>query len=82
MYLLLDNLSLYVNTFDAGLPPYLSRPAADRLPNSYFIELPAAHASVLTTCGLDLIQQFLADPTQAPDASCIDEMTMDWVLPK
>jgi len=26
--------------------------------------------------------QFLADPTQAPDASCIDAMTPNWVLPE
>ena len=73
---------MLVNTFDTGLPPYQSRPAADRLPNSYFIELPAGHASVLTTCGVALAKQFLADPTQAPDASCIDEMTPSWVLPE
>lgn len=73
---------MLVNTFDTGLPPYQSRPAADRLPNSYFIELPAGHASVLTTCGVALAKQFLTDPTQAPDTSCIDEMTPSWVLPE
>lgn len=72
---------MLVNKFDTGLPAYLSRPAAERLPNSFFIELPAGHGSVLTPCGQNLMTQFLADPTQAPDASCIEEMTPDWVLP-
>ena len=73
---------MLVNKFDTGLPAYLSRPATERLPNSFFIELPAGHGSVLTPCGQQLMTQFLTDPTQAPDASCIDEMTMDWVLPE
>ncbi len=29
-----------------------------------------------------LIAQFLADPTEEPDAACIDEMTPAWVLPE
>ena len=33
-----------------------------------------------TECGLDLIAQFLADPTQAPDSRCIGEMEMAWAL--
>lgn len=73
---------MLVNKFDTGLPAYLSRPSAEQLPNSFFLELPAGHGSVLTPCGQNLMMQFLADPTQAPDASCIDEMTKDWVLPE
>jgi pimeloyl-ACP methyl ester carboxylesterase len=68
--------------FDNALPAFLSRPAATRLSNGYFIELPAGHALVLTPCGVNLINQFLTDPSKAPDASCIDKMTMDWVLPQ
>lgn len=68
--------------FDNGLPAFLSRPAAARLSNSYFIELPAGHALVLTSCGVNLINQFLDDPTQQPDTSCIKEMKQEWVLPK
>ncbi|MFN8495843.1 MAG: alpha/beta fold hydrolase [Caldilineaceae bacterium] len=73
---------MLVNTFDNGLPPYLSRPAAERLPHSYFIELPAGHASVLTDCGVKIAKQFLADPAKPPDTSCTKEMKQEWVLPK
>jgi pimeloyl-ACP methyl ester carboxylesterase len=73
---------LLTNTFDIFLPPYFSRPTAEQMPNSFFYELPHSHGSVLSSCGMDLITQFLADPTQAPDASCIGEMEMNWVLPE
>lgn len=68
--------------FDNTTPPSLSREATTRLSNGYFYELPTGHGLILTECALDLIDQFLADPTQAPDASCIDEMTLNWVLPE
>jgi hypothetical protein len=44
-------------------------------------ELELRYASILSACPLEMLEQFLADPTQAPDASCIDEMEMNWVLP-
>lgn len=50
--------------------------------NSHFFALPAGHGLVFTECGLDLMTQFLADPTQEPDASCIAAMTANWVLPE
>ena len=73
---------MLTGAFDQATPPSLSRAAAERLPNSFFYELPAGHGLILTECALDLIDQFLADPTQAPDASCIGEMEMEWVLPE
>lgn len=60
----------------------LSRDAADRLPNSFFYELPSGHALVLTECGLDLMTQFWQDPSTAPDAACMEAMTPAWVLPE
>jgi pimeloyl-ACP methyl ester carboxylesterase len=68
--------------FDNTTPPSLSREAAERLSNGYFYEPPSGHGLILTECALDLIAQFLADPTQAPDSSCIDEMEMNWRLPE
>lgn len=73
---------LLAGIFDNTTPPSLSRAAAERLSNGYFYELPSAHGLVLTECALDLMTQFLADPTVAPDASCIDAMTPNWVLPE
>jgi pimeloyl-ACP methyl ester carboxylesterase len=73
---------MLTGTFDPNTPPSLSRAAAERLPNSFFYELPSGHALIFTDCGLELIAQFLADPTQAPDSRCIDEMTPNWILPE
>jgi pimeloyl-ACP methyl ester carboxylesterase len=67
--------------FDPETPPSLSRASAQSLPNSYYFEIPSGHGAILTSCALDLINQFLADPTQQPEASCIDAMTPAWVLP-
>lgn len=78
-----DTPTLFVaNSYDIFYAPSWSREAAKQLTNGYFYELPSSHGAVLTECGMDLIAQFLADPTQAPDASCIDEMPMNWVLPE
>ena len=73
---------MLVGTFDPAMQPYFSAEAAGRFSNGYYHELPLGHGSELSGCALDLIAQFLADPTQAPDASCIDEMTLNWVLPE
>lgn len=71
---------MLVGTFDPAMQPYFSVEAAERFTNRFFYELPTGHAIEFTGCGVDLIDQFLTDPTQAPDASCIDEMTPNWVL--
>ncbi|RIK38493.1 MAG: hypothetical protein DCC55_20950 [Chloroflexi bacterium] len=68
--------------FDPETPPALSSTTAERLPSSFYYELPSGHGLILTECALDLIAQFLADPTQAPDSTCIGEMEMEWVLPE
>lgn len=73
---------MWVNTFDIFLAPSWSKPLAERLPHGYLYEFPLSHGSVLSACPLETLPPFLADPTQAPDASCIDEMTRDWVLPE
>ena len=68
-------------TFDPAMQPYFSTEAATRFDNGFYYELPVGHASQLTACAIDLMAQFVADPTQAPDANCIGEMTPAWVLP-
>jgi len=78
-----DTPTLFVaNRYDIFYTPVWSREAVKRLTHGYFFELPSSHGAVLTSCGLDLMAQFLADPTQAPNASCIDQMTPSWVMQK
>lgn len=73
---------MMVNTFDIFYAPAWATPVAERLSHSYLYEFPRSHASILSACPLEMLEQFLADPTQAPDASCIGEMEMNWVLPE
>ncbi len=68
--------------FDEQAPPRISQAAVERLSHSFDYELPAGHALLFVDCGVDLMAQFLADPAQEPDASCIDAMAMNWVLPE
>lgn len=73
---------LLTGAYDCTLPFYLSQKEAETLGDSYHFVLPVGHTVVASQCGLDLTRQFLADPTQTPDSSCIDEMEMAWVLPE
>jgi pimeloyl-ACP methyl ester carboxylesterase len=59
--------------YDPVTPPDWGRLAAETLDNSFFYELPGiGHGAMCSNeCGLELSIQFLADPTTAPDASCI-----------
>lgn len=68
--------------FDPEAPPAISVAAAEGLSNSFYYELPAGHGLLFMDCAVDLMTQFLADPTVAPDASCIDTMTPNWLLPE
>jgi hypothetical protein len=48
-----------------------------------FYSVPTGHlVAWFSPCGDKLALDFLHDPTVAPDASCIAEMTVPWVLPK
>ena len=69
--------------FDPEAPPAISlarRP--NDCSNVFYYQLPAAHGLLFVDCAVDLMAQFLADPTQEPDACCIDEMRRTWVLPE
>jgi hypothetical protein len=78
-----DTPTLFLaNRYDIFYAPAWSRAAVTHFNNGYLYELPSSHGAVLNACGVDLIAQFLADPTQAPDAGCIDAMTPNWVLPE
>jgi len=73
---------IWLNTFDFYMAPYFSKTMIERFPNSYLFEFPLSHGALFAACPLETFNPFLADPTQRPQASCIDEMTLDWVLPE
>ena len=62
--------------FDPVTPPEYGQLAASYLSNSFFFELPGIGHDILVAseCARSIIGDFFADPTQAPDASCIAEM--------
>jgi hypothetical protein len=62
--------------FDPVTPPEYGRLVAGYLSNSYFFELPGIGHDILVAskCARSIIGDFITDPTQAPDASCIAEM--------
>ncbi|GEM_PF-405858 len=62
--------------FDPVTPPEYGQLVASYLSDSYFFELPGMGHDILVAseCARSIIGDFIADPTQAPDASCIAEM--------
>jgi hypothetical protein len=62
--------------FDPITPPAWSEQVAETLGNSYLYEYPAlSHgASFKAGCPQDMALAFFEDPSQKPDAACIDEM--------
>lgn len=73
---------MLVGQYDSGLPPYLSEPLTAAVEQAYHYQLPIGHAAIQSYCGLQLATHFLTDPTQPPDASCIDDMRLHWLLPQ
>jgi pimeloyl-ACP methyl ester carboxylesterase len=71
---------MLVSRLDAATAPYFSDAAIERFSRGHRIELRASHVSTLTPCGAELMAQFIDDPSQAPDANCIEETKPNWVL--
>jgi pimeloyl-ACP methyl ester carboxylesterase len=70
--------------YDPITPPAWGDAAAEYLSNSFVYTFPAmGHGTVdVRPCPTDIALQFLADPTQEPDASCITNMPPpDFVIP-
>jgi pimeloyl-ACP methyl ester carboxylesterase len=62
--------------FDPVTPPEYGELVAGYLSNSYYFELPGIGHDILVAseCARELIGAFIANPTQAPDASCVAAM--------
>jgi pimeloyl-ACP methyl ester carboxylesterase len=62
--------------FDPTVPPHLAEVTAEKLTNAHLYTFPGVGHSVLgsSECATSMMLAFLDDPTQAPDASCVDEM--------
>jgi pimeloyl-ACP methyl ester carboxylesterase len=63
--------------FDPTVPPHLAEVAAEKLTNAYLYIFPGMGHSNLGSgeCVTSMMVAFLDDPTQAPDAGCLEELT-------
>lgn len=69
--------------FDPITPPVNGKIAAETLSNAYVYTFPAvAHGAFDVPCGTSIMMQFLDAPQTPPDTGCIDQMTLDFVLPE
>jgi pimeloyl-ACP methyl ester carboxylesterase len=63
--------------YDTGVPPFIAQQIPGTLPNSFFYEFPAgAHGQLASyntdsECARSIASQFLRDPRERPDATCI-----------
>jgi hypothetical protein len=62
--------------FDPTVPPPLAEVAAEKLTNAYLYTFPGmAHTNLGSgECVTSMMLDFLDDPTQAPDAGCLEEL--------
>jgi pimeloyl-ACP methyl ester carboxylesterase len=62
--------------FDPVTPPEYGRQVASHLSQGYFFEFPGIGHDITgaSACAREMAGIFLNDPSQAPDASCIEEM--------
>ncbi|MBN1265585.1 MAG: alpha/beta hydrolase [Anaerolineales bacterium] len=69
--------------YDAARTPAEVKRAAEALSHSTVIEFPGAgHAVILSgSCPLSIINQFLDDPTTAPDTACTSDMPLPRFYP-
>lgn len=68
--------------FDPLTPSEWGRIAASSLTHSFFYEFPGVGHGVIDagTCPENIITQFWADPLNAPDAACIEEMGISFYV--
>ena len=70
--------------FDPITPPSWGKLAAATLDNSFFFEFPnAAHGVFLSgECPVNMVQAFLDAPESEPDASCIEDIKLEFYTPR
>lgn len=69
--------------FDPITPPSYADVALVEMTNTYSYTFPGlGHGALFgnSACPLTIMAEFLNDPTQEPDASCVDAMTVDFTI--
>ena len=67
---------ILVGQYDVATPPRWATLTAATLPNSTVVEVPGAGHSLLSSveCTIAITDDFLANPNQAPDTSCLADI--------
>lgn len=67
---------ILVGQYDVATPPRWATLTAATLPNSTVVEVPGAGHSLLSSveCTIAIADDFLANPDQSPDTSCLDDI--------
>ena len=75
---------LMAGTMDSLTPPRWAREVAETLPNSYLFEIEGyGHSPTFGgQCTAMMALQFFADPSQAPDDSCLAELKIQFAVPE
>lgn len=72
---------LYSGRFDPITPPRFADQVAESLSNAYtYTFASTAHGAIGEACAMRLMADFLDNPDQSPDASCLDDLTLE-VIP-
>ena len=71
-------------SFDPITPPSWGQRAAETLSNSYFFEFPNAAHGVFASgdCAVTMIEDFLDNPDQSPDATCMEDIEVEFYVPE
>jgi len=69
--------------FDPVTPPEYGRMVHEHLSNSYFFEFPTIGHSVTVAneCARGVVTDFIENPSIEPDASCREDLVMEFALP-
>jgi len=69
--------------FDPITPPEMAEQILPGLSNAYFYRFGGVGHGVIGggLCPITMMDAFIADPTQAPNASCIDKMQFEFIMP-
>jgi hypothetical protein len=61
--------------YDANKPPELGAEVAENFGTSYLAEFGGTAHVTLSPCGISMMAEFMNDPSQSPDMSCVPDST-------
>jgi pimeloyl-ACP methyl ester carboxylesterase len=77
---------IFAGKYDPVTPPSFAEQLAEHLPHSYIVEFAnqghAPSTSETSDCPIQIISEFLQDPTTSPDFACVDETKpIEFIVP-